>query len=137
VLRSSPTAPDVEHRVAELPDDFISRRTGERWVVIGPTGLFLIATSTGNAHLLAEQTAIDAHLLRTRLAEVLDLVPFVDPVVCSTEPSESSTCAVVEPRMLTTLLLGGPDVIPESELQLLRHHVPAVLTAMETGGGWV
>lgn len=123
--------------MAELPDDFISRRTGDRWVVIGPTGLFLIATTPGDTHLLAEQTAIDAHLLRTRLADVLELVPFVDPVVCSTEPSESLTCAIVEPRMLTALLLGGPDVIPESELQLLRHHVPAVLTEMETAGGWI
>jgi hypothetical protein len=127
----------VEHLVAELPDDFISRRTGDRWVVIGPTGLFLIATATGDPHPLAEQIAIDAHLLRTRLADVLELVPFVDPVLCSCEPSESLTCAVVEPRMLNALLLGGPDVIPESELQLLRHHVPAVLTEMELGGGWV
>jgi hypothetical protein len=126
----------VEHRVAELPDDFIARRTGDRWVVIGPTGLFLIAATVGDPHMLAEQTAIDAHLLRSRLAEVLDLVPFVDPVVCAAEPSDNMNCAIVEPRMLSALLLGGPEVIPESELQLLRHHVPAVLTAMETGSGW-
>lgn len=105
-------------------------------MVIGPTGLFLIAECDGDPHLLAEQTAIDAHLLRSRLADVLELVPYVDPIVCSPRRADKDDCAIVHPRMLSTMLLGGHEVIPESELQLLRHHVPAVLTVLETRNGW-
>lgn len=123
--------------MAALPDDFTTRRFADRWVVIGPTGLFLIGVTESPSVTLLEQTAIDAHLLRERLAEALDVVPFVEPVVVSHVTSTGhNACAMVEARHLSRLLLNGPMVIAEAELQLLRHHVPAVLTAMETAHEW-
>lgn len=123
--------------MAALPDAFTVRRTTDRWVIIGPTGLFLVSATDGDPDSAAEQTAMDSHVLRNKLAEVMDMVPFVDPVVVSRDRvSPHGPSTLVEAHLLTALLLGGPPVIGESELQLLRHHVPVVLTTLEANGGW-
>ncbi len=118
-----------------LPEDFLVRRTEQLWAVVGPTGLFLVGKAEGHPALAAEQTAMAAHHLRNRLAEVIDIVPFVDPVVVSSEPESGQACAMVELDLLESFLCNGPQVIPEGELQLLRHHLPVVMTSIELDGG--
>jgi hypothetical protein len=135
VLRSTPSAPEVHDRVATLPESFLVRRTDRYWAVVGPTGLFLVGKAGSDTSLVAEQTAMAAHHLRNRLADVLDIVPFVDPVVVSHETDSNQACAIVELDLLESFLRNGPEVIPEGELQLLRHHVPAVVTAIEFDSG--
>jgi hypothetical protein len=135
VLRSTPSAPEVHARVTTLSEDYLVRRTNQHWAVVGPTGLFLVGKAENNPELAAEQTAMAAHHLRSRLAEVVDIVPFVDPVVVSHYPESGQACAIVELDLLESFLCNGPEMIPEGELQLLRHHLPGVMTSIEIAGG--
>ncbi len=118
-----------------LPEDFLVRHSDHLWAVVGPTGLFLVAKADENPELTAERTAMAAYHLRNRLAEVLDIVPFVDPVVVCDDPRSGHPCAMVELDLLASFLSTGPVVISEGELQLLRHHLPGVMTAIELDGG--
>lgn len=135
VLRSTPSVREVHARVTTLPQGFLVRKTGAHWVVVGPTGLFLVGKAEDNPAQAAERTAMAAHRLRNHLAEVLDVVPFVDPVVVADEPGHELVCAMVRVDLLASFLCSGPEVVNEGELQLLRHHVPAVLTSLELTGG--
>ncbi len=121
-----------------LPDGYIVRRSSDHWAIGGPTGLFLVARERPDRDSSAEHTVLAAHLLRGRLAERLDIVPFVDPVLVSVdeELGDGHDCAVVDPELLQSFLLDGPTVIPEGELQLIRHHLPAVVSAIEADGGF-
>ncbi len=135
VLRSTPSAPEVHARVTTLPESYLVRRTEQHWAVVGPTGLFLVGKAEDNPTLATEQTAMAAHHLRNRLADVVDVVPFVDPVVVSHQPESGQACAMVELDLLESFLCNGPEIIPEGELQLLRHHLPGVMTSIELAGG--
>lgn len=136
MLRSTPSAPEVHARVTTLPEQFLVRRTHDHWAVVGPTGCFLVGKAETNPRLAAERTAMAAHRLRNQLAEVMDIVPFIDPVVVTDEHEPGASCAMVELDLLASFLLGGPVVIPEGELQLLRHHLPTVMTSIELDGGF-
>ena len=135
VLRSSPPTTEVHERILTLPEGFLVRRSGSHWAVVGPTGLFLVGKVAGNPELAAERTAMAAHRLRNGLAEVLDVVPFVDPLLVSASESHVNGCTMVEADFLESFISHGPRVISEGELQLLRHHVPAVVTSIELDGG--
>jgi len=135
VLRSTPSAPEVHARVMTLPEEYLVRRFNDHWVVLGPTGLFLVGKGEGQPDLAAARTAVTAHRLRNRLAEVVEFVPFIDPVVVTSDSESGHPCAMVELDLLEGLLTSGPEVIPEGELQLLRHHLPAVITEIEVDGG--
>lgn len=135
VLKSTPSASAVNAGVTTLPDSFLVRRSGDLWAVVGPTGLFLVAQSDQSPGQVAERTAIAAHHLRNRLAEVLDTVPFIDAVVVSSRIEQSAACTLIGAPHLESFLTHGPAVIPEGELQLLRHHLPAVLSNIELDGG--
>ena len=89
-----------------------------------------------DTELISEKTAMAAHHFRNRLAEAVDIVPFVDPVVVSTHTDSNHSCAIVELDLLESFLCHGPEVITEGELQLLRHHVPAVVTSIEVDGSF-
>lgn len=136
MLKPVSTAQEIETTLAQLPDDFLVRRCGEYWAVIGRTGLFLITTDSPIPRQAAERSVRAANTLRSGLAEVLDLVPFVDPVVVTDDRSFPTRCAIVEPKMITNFLTAGPTVVAEGELQLLRHHVPTALTQIEMNDGF-
>lgn len=135
VLRSSPSATEVHERVLTLPEGFLVRRSGSHWAVLGHTGLFLVGKAGDNPESAAERTAMGAHRLRNGLAEVLDVVPFVDPVVVSAREGHANGCTMVEADLLESFIANGPTVISEGELQLLRHHLPATITSIELDGG--
>ena len=135
VLRSTPSAPEVHARVTTLPEEYLVRRVGDHWAIVGPTGLFLVGKGEDQPEFAAGRTATAAHRLRNLLAEAVDVVPFVDPVLVTSEPESGHPCAMVELERLEGFLTSGPQVIPEGELQLLRHHLPAVITEIEIDGG--
>ncbi|MFV0315390.1 MAG: hypothetical protein ACK5O2_00315 [Microthrixaceae bacterium] len=119
-----------------LPDGYVVRRSGNHWAIAGRTGLFLVARQGDSAETSAQHAILAAHRLRARLAERIDVVPFVDPVVVSATPGEVQDCALVEPDLLESFLVVGPTVISEGELALLRHHLPAAVAIIEADGGF-
>lgn len=135
MLRSSPATSRTHERILTLPEGFFVRRSGSHWAVLGPTGLFLVGKAGDQPELAAERTAVGAHRIRNGLAGVLDVVPFVDPIVVSAREGHVNGCTMVEADLLASFISHGPTVISEGELQLLRHHLPGVMTAIELDGG--
>ena len=135
MLRHQNPAATSSDRVLKVPDGFVVRRSGNHWAVAGPTGLFLVGKAGPVPETDAERTAMGAHRLRTGLAEVLDVVPFVDPVLVSSLEGHVNGCALIEPDLLESFIAHGPRVVSEGELQLIRHHLPGVITSIELDGG--
>ncbi len=135
MLRSASTATEAYERVLTLPEDFMVRRSGSHWAVLGPTGLFLVGKGGNGPVDAAGQTVMGAHRLRSGLAKVLDVVPFVEPVVVTTFEGHADGCAFVEADLLESFIAHGPTVVSEGELQLLRHHIRGVISSIETDGG--
>lgn len=135
VLRSNASSTAVHERVLTLPEGFLVRRSGSHWAVVGHTGLFLIGKAGDDPEAAAERTAMGAHRIRNGLAKVLDVVSFVDPVLVSAREGHVNGCTMVEADLLESFIANGPTVISEGELQLLRHHLPGVITSIELDGG--
>jgi len=117
--------------VMTLPDDYLVRRCIDQWVVVGPTGLFVIGRENSDPDADTRRTASMAHLLRTRLAEELSWVPFVSAVVVSDHARYGLACPVVKMHDLEPVLHSSGRQITDGALQLLRHHVPAEAAQIE------
>lgn len=118
-----------------LPDDYLVRRCLNCWVVVGPSGLFVIGRAAGDAASASERTASMAHTLRTRLADVMSWVPFVSAVVVGDRHRHDLACPMVELDELGSLLRDGGQQIGEGALQVLRHHVPGAVQQIELARG--
>ena len=118
-----------------LPDDYLVRRCAEHWVIVGPTGLFVVGRSDGDPVASCQRAVAMAHLLRTRLADVLSWVPFVSAVLVADADRHDLACAVVDMDGLGPLLRNGGQQIGDGALHLLRHHVPGVVQQMELDRG--
>ncbi|MBS1838947.1 MAG: hypothetical protein JST64_14735 [Actinobacteria bacterium] len=117
--------------VMTLPDDYLVRRCVDRWVVVGPPGLFVIGRAHGDLEAETRQTASTAHIVRSRLADLLPWVPFVNPVVVADETHHGFSCPVVEVQDLEPVLRSSGRQITDGALQMLRHHVPGVVQDIE------
>ena len=117
--------------IRTLPDDYLVRHCIDHWVVVGPTGLFVVGRSRGDVVSAASQAIELAHHLRSGLADVLSWVPFVSAVVVADEASHDMGCPVVAMDGLAPMLQHGGRQIGDGALQVLRHHVPGVVQQIE------
>jgi len=118
-----------------LPDDYLVRRCVDHWVVVGPSGLFVVGRSDGDL-VSSTQRALDtAQLLRVRLSDVLSWVPFVSAVVVGDTDRHDLACPVVAIDDLGPVLRHGGRQIGDGALQVLRHHVPGVVQEIELDHG--
>jgi hypothetical protein len=131
VFRSNPHARDVSRQVARLPLDYLVCRLADHWIVVGPTGLFVVGQVGDDPLGVAEATLSLAHRVRSRLSDVVPWVPFVDSLVVSEEPNMSLPCTVVDIATLEMALLSGPVSIDSSGTAQLREHLPRVLLQIE------
>ncbi|UDY36964.1 hypothetical protein [Dermatobacter hominis] len=118
-----------------LPDDYLVRRCADHWVIVGPTGLFVVGRSDGDPVASSQRAVAMAHLLRSRLADVLSWVPFVSAVLVADGDRHDLACAAVDMDGLGPLLRNGGPQIGDGALHLLRHHVPGVVQQMELDRG--
>lgn len=114
-----------------LPDDYLVRHCAEHWVVVGPTGLFVVGRSRGDVVGASSDAVELAHRLRSGLADVLSWVPFVSAVVVADDPRHDMGCPVVDMDGLSPMLQHGGRQIGDGALQVLRHHVPGVVQEIE------
>lgn len=121
--------------VMTLPDDYLVRRCVDTWVVVGPTGLFVVGRANGDVEGCARRTSSMAQALRTRLADALPWVPFVSAVVVADAPNPGLACPVVAVADLGAVLCDSGRQLGDGALQLLRHHVPGVVQAIEFDRG--
>lgn len=131
MLRPRPGTSDVRVRVTTLPDDYLVRRLGEHWVVVGPTGLFLVARDVEAGPGAPDRVAALALLLRTRLADAVPWVPYVDVVLVGDPERSHPACTFVEPDLVESALTNGPHVLDGVALHQLRHHLPGVVQTLE------
>lgn len=114
-----------------LSDDFLVRRCVDHWVVVGPSGLFVVVRSNGDLAASTQRALDQAHVLRERLADVLSWVPFVSAVVVADEDRHDLACPVIEIDGLGPFVQHGGRQIGDGALHLLRHHVPGVVQQIE------
>jgi hypothetical protein len=117
--------------VTTLPDDYLVRRLGDHWVVVGPTGCFVVGRAVEEDSGAPERAAELAVLFRTRLADAVPWVPYVDVVLVGDPERSHPVCTYVEPDLLETVLTNGPAVLDGVALHQLRHHLPGVVQTLE------
>lgn len=127
-----PNAREVSRQVARLPLDYFVCRSEEHWIVVGPTGIFVVGRSGEDPTASAELTVSLARRIRARLSDVIPWVPFVDPLLVAGKHLDLP-CTVVDIHSLEMALLCGPVAIDEVGVDELRSHVPRVLLQIEAG----
>ena len=133
MLRTHANAREVSRHVAALPPDYEVQRTGEHWVVAGPTGIFTVGRAELDPARDAERTSVLAHELRAVLSDEVPWVPFVDALLVAphevlVDPGVGSlACTVVELDMLGLALTNGALTVRERELAEIQRLLPLVL----------
>ena len=128
MLRPHP-ARDVSRWVARVPVGYSVSRLHDHWAVVGPTGLFVVGSCGDDPVAAAEATRTLAQMLRTRLAEAIPWVPFVDALLVANDevPVTPVPCTVVELASLELALRSGPVSIDEAGLAQIARLLPGVL----------
>lgn len=131
MFRAHTSAREVSRHVAALPDRFEVRRLGAHWVVLGPTGIFVVGRTRRELAHETERTAELAHELRGRLAESVPWVPFVDALVVAEGEHHHLACTVVPVNMLVFALTAGAATIEPHGVDQLRPALDRAVAAME------
>jgi hypothetical protein len=111
-------APDVEAELRELPATHAAFLEEGSWVVLGPTGLFVVTDGATGLYEAALSSVLGAFRLRSDLATELAWVPFVDALVVADDapPADELPCPAVPFRMLRSILSEGPRIVDEQTL---------------------
>jgi hypothetical protein len=117
--------------VAELPPEFSVSKTEEHWVVVGPTGIFVVSRAADDPVAAAEHTAAFAHQLRDQLGELTPWVPFVDALVVGDAESPGLACPVIEVDVLAKVLTLGATTMDDAAITQIRGNLPFALAALE------
>jgi hypothetical protein len=115
----------------ELPLEYVVQRVDNHWVVVGPTGIFVVGRARGDVAASAEQTSALAHELRAALSERISWVPFVDAILVADGDHGGLACTVVPLDLLVVALTSGGVTIDVSGLAQVQHHLPATLGEIE------
>lgn len=113
---------DVSNALRSLPTTHVAYFHEHSWLVIGPTGLYVVITEDGDIEAAAAVALQRARRLRTDLARELAWVPFVEAVVVvdSRKRSRPSVPALVVPiQRLADTISGGPQLVDDATLALL------------------
>ena len=115
-------APDVEAELRELPATHAAYPHEGTWVVLGPTGLFVVTDGSDGLYEAAMTSVLGAFRLRSELASELAWVPFVDALVVAEEapPAEELPCPAVPVRLLRSTLSEGPRMVDDGTLTWLQ-----------------
>lgn len=109
------TADRVARVLAALPAGRIVAGTGSGWLVMGPSGAFVVLpdpSGTSGAAAAGRRAAVLAETTRAALAEHLSWVPFVDAVVATERDGSCGPEATAVPvDLLPEVLVAGPAVI--------------------------
>lgn len=116
------------------------RRIRDHWVVVGPTGVFVVGRGdidAGDISEVARQTASLAHRLRDRLSESIHWVPFIDALLIVENQSngagadEGLECTVVAADLLRSVLTSGPESIELMKLHEIKLLLPRLSSELE------
>ena len=80
-----PVLVDLETELRSLPADHVVFVLEDAWLVVGPTGVFVVAHDDCDLDSTAVRVAGRADAVRARLADEMPVVPFVDAVVTTND----------------------------------------------------
>ena len=118
---SRSTVSGLSRELHGLPPQHLTYLLDDAWLVVGPTGLFVLLEDEGDIAAAAAAVVRYAGELRSRLCDTLAWVPFVDAVVITNDPRSCSVpeCLVVPIDMLRDMICNGPRTIdPQPLMQL-------------------
>lgn len=122
-----PAAVDVSAELRGLPTNHLTFQLEGAWLVVGPTGLFVIVPDEGDLEGAAERATSRALEVRSRLAAELAWVPFVDALVATNRDDATTRlpCIALPADLLRFTIVEGPRTVDEdtlSKLALLSLH---------------
>jgi hypothetical protein len=113
---------DVGAELRLLPESHTAFELEGAWLVVGPTGLFVVAWDEDDLELAAQRAVRRADEVRSRLALELAWVPFVDALVFTSHPDGQLRlpCIAVPATMMRSALAEGPPSVDDDTLARLR-----------------
>lgn len=119
MFKSHATAGDVSATLANLPTEHLVFMLDAAWMVVGPTGVFVLVVEESTAEPAAHAVA-QAEALRERLADQISWVPFIDAMVVIADREaarvEAGPCPSVPLRRLLTTIVDAPRRVDDETL---------------------
>ena len=122
MFRTAKTGVDVQDQLSQLPVTHMTFHVEGGWLVVGPTGLFVLTTDDGDDLEGAARRAVErANEVRERLSLELAWVPYVDALVATNDPDGPMhlPCLAVPADLLTGAIVEGPQTIDDETLNTL------------------
>lgn len=137
VLRLRSSRPGLADLLGELPDGFHCVQDGPGWLVIGPTGAFMVGEGHRDPATAGQQLALAAGHFRAAVADALSWAPFVDVlVVAEDHPVVAPAASVVTLEMVVDTLTAGPPMLDEETVaRLAELSRPALAHEQRSGTG--
>ena len=112
---------DIGAELRQLPASHTTFQLEGAWLVVGPTGLFVVASEDGDLEVAAHRAMRRAEEVRGRLALELAWVPFVDALVATSQPDGPMRlpCIAVPANLLRLALAEGPRTVDDETLSTL------------------
>jgi hypothetical protein len=109
----------AEETLLVLPDGFHAVTTKVGALVVGPTGAYLVVDGddVGDEAEAGSVAASAATDLRRALAERTTWVPFIEPLVVSSNASPQSRASVVPRDLLVTVISEGHETVDDATVR--------------------
>jgi hypothetical protein len=117
---------DVGAELRELPASHVAYPREGSWIVLGPTGLFVVTDGAESPRDAALSSVLGARRLRSDLADELHWVPFVDALVVADDlaADHELPCPAVPARLLRWAVSEGPRLVDDRTLSKILARRP-------------
>jgi hypothetical protein len=121
VFGATKPAVDVQAQLTSLPVEHLTFHVEGGWLVIGPTGLFVLTSDDGDLEGAARRAVERAQEVRDRLSQELVWVPYVDPLVATADPEgpRQLPCLAIPADLVTAAIVEGPQTVDNETLAKL------------------
>lgn len=114
---------DLSATLAQLPTHFLTFVLDGAWLVVGPTGVFVVTGDEDGLDRAVTRVEARAIEMRAHLSNELDWVPFVDALVVSAEPVEDhgadGPATVLPADLVISAITSGRQTVDDETLMKL------------------
>lgn len=116
------TAAPLDEQLRGLPSSVSVYVLDEAWLVVSPSGLFVLTEDQGDLAAAARRAADRADTVRLELSDQLVWVPFIDAMCATGEVhfDPAQPCLVVPQDLVVHTVVEGPGRIDAETLAKLR-----------------
>lgn len=121
MLRLRSSKPGLTDVLSELPERFHCVQDDSGWLVVGPTGAFMVGEGARNPRAAGQQLARAAGRFRSAVADELSWAPFVDVlVVAGDQDVVLPAASLVTLDMVIDTITAGPPMLDDETVARLR-----------------